>query len=222
MYFAFTINSFKLIFLVIYAVIYCLNGLINFITCILKTLITKRSLRNQETIIQNRPQPQKKRINIRCKKILEAWYQNNITHPYASKFELNELLLLTGIEERKIKRWLDNRRLKDTTKPRKLFTDDDNALLKNFFENFLSLLSYLVQKDCKKIQAWFARKRFIKKKLRTSVNKFIKAVKLDFTIIFNILFQFGILEQYIRESLFLEKRKEGRKKFKKLLNITIH
>ena len=99
-YFAFTINSFKLIFLVIYAVIYCLNGLINFITCILKTLITKRSLRNQETVIQNRPQPQKKRINIRCKKILEAWYQNNITHPYASKIELNELLLLTGIEER--------------------------------------------------------------------------------------------------------------------------
>jgi len=62
----------------------------------------------------------------------------------------------------------------------------------------------------------------LKKKLRTSVNKFIKAVKLDFTIIFNILFQFCILEQYIRESLFLEKRKEGRKKFKKLLNISIH
>ncbi len=79
---------------------------------------------------------------------------------------------MTGIEERKIKRWLDNRRLKDTTKPRKLFTDDDNALL-NFFENQychpgpadLSLLSNLVQKDCKKIQAWFARKRFIKIKI---------------------------------------------------------
>jgi hypothetical protein len=50
----------------------------------------------------------KTRIENRNKDILEAWFHNNISYPYASKCEISRLVLLTGIESKKIKRWLDN------------------------------------------------------------------------------------------------------------------
>ncbi len=57
-------------------------------------------------------------------------------HPYASKSEMNELHLLTGLEHIRIKRWLKNRRIKQSkteTKPRKLFTPGEKSILLDFF-----------------------------------------------------------------------------------------
>jgi hypothetical protein len=42
-------------------------------------------------------------IERRFKRILEAWYKDNMMHPYASKTELQELHLVTGLEKKKNK-----------------------------------------------------------------------------------------------------------------------
>jgi hypothetical protein len=70
---------------------------------------------------------------------------------------------------------LDNRRVKQSKtedKPRKLFSSEEKNILLSFFKNTsehpgsadLSILANLIEKDSKKIQQWFARQRFLKKK----------------------------------------------------------
>jgi hypothetical protein len=181
MFFEFTVNSFKFVFLIIYSLIHFIKFILNLPSNSLKSVI-KKSIRNQgsrensnEIIelskISKTIENKHSRINNRNKEILEAWYKNNITHPYASKNEIKELVLLTGLEENRIKRWLDNKRIKSKIKPRKLFTAEDTSILMKFFEKQtdhpgpadLTLLANLIQKDSKKIQSWFARQRFLKK-----------------------------------------------------------
>jgi hypothetical protein len=82
-------------------------------------------------------------------------------HPYASKTELQELHLVTGLEKKKIKRWMDNRRVKQSKtedKPGKLFSSEEKNILLSFFKNTsehpgpadLSMLANLIEKDSKK------------------------------------------------------------------------
>jgi hypothetical protein len=120
----------------------------------------------EKTLLETRssPKPKKKFIQKHLKEILEAWYRDNIMHPYASKSEMNELHLLTGLEHIRIKRWLENRRIKQSkteTKPRKLFTPGEKSILLEFFNNNsyfknnhpgpadISVLANLVGKDSK-------------------------------------------------------------------------
>ena len=130
----------------------------------------------EKTLLETRsiPKPKKKFIQKHSKEILEAWYRDNIMHPYASISEMNELHLLTGFEHIRIKRWLENRRIKQSkteTKPRKLFTPGEKSILLDFFNNNsnhhgpadISVSANLVGKDSKKIESWFSRQRFLKK-----------------------------------------------------------
>jgi hypothetical protein len=75
--------------------------------------------------------------------------------PYALKTELQEFHLVTGLEK-KIKRWLDNKRVKQSKtedKPRKLFSSEEKNILLSFFKNTsehpgpadLSMLANLIE-----------------------------------------------------------------------------
>jgi hypothetical protein len=178
-FFEFSVNFFKLIFLIIYSMIHCCNFILNLSSDILKNVIMKLKKNDgfkensQELIVTSKcaKKNTKEKISNRNKKILEAWYKNNNRHPYASKNKIKKLALLTGLQENKIKRWLDNTRINSKIKPRKLFTVEETSILINFFEKetdhpgpaVLTFLANLVQKDSKKVQAWFSRHRFVKK-----------------------------------------------------------
>lgn len=155
--------------------------LLNILSVFLKKFINGVNQRKQEEkkLLETQKECieklKKECIERRFKRILEAWYKDNMMHPYASKTELQELHLVTGLEKKKIKRWLDNRRVKQSKtedKPRKLFSSEEKNILLSFFKNTsehpgpadLSMLANLIEKDSKKIQQWFARQRFLKKK----------------------------------------------------------
>ena len=139
--FEITVNSFKICFLIFYVLIHCYNVTISIISNFLKSIINKENkiideVQESARWISESPAKHKKtRIENRNKDILEAWFHNNISCPYASKFEISRLVLLTGIESKKIKWWLNNKRNRSQIKPRKLFTDEDNAILMRFFDN---------------------------------------------------------------------------------------
>jgi dGTP triphosphohydrolase len=122
--------------------IHCFNFILNLSSDILKNVMKKFKRNNdfkensQDLIIISKcsKKKTKQRISNRNIEILEAWYKNNNRHPYASKNEINNLALLTGLQENEIKRWLDNTRINSKTKPRKLFTVEDTGILINFFE----------------------------------------------------------------------------------------
>ena len=58
----------------------------------------KKLLETQKECIEKL---KKECIKRRFKRILEAWYKDNMMHPYASKTELQELHLVTGLEKKK-------------------------------------------------------------------------------------------------------------------------
>jgi hypothetical protein len=59
----------------------------------------KKLLETQKECIEKL---KKECIKRRFKRILEAWYKDNMMHPYASKTELQELHLVTGLEKIKL------------------------------------------------------------------------------------------------------------------------
>ena len=110
---------------------------------------------------------------IDAKRILETWWENNKEYPFASKTDITELSIRTQLDEKKITNWLNNKRMRSKIleKPRKCFTENDKQILSNFFTtrtenpglNDLILLSKIINKDEKKIRAWFNRQRYQKK-----------------------------------------------------------
>jgi hypothetical protein len=96
--------------------IHCYNVTNSIISNFLKSIINKENKIRDELqesakgISENPAKHKKTRIENRNKDFLEAWFQNNIIYPYSSKCEISRLVLLTGIENKKIKRWLDNKR----------------------------------------------------------------------------------------------------------------
>jgi hypothetical protein len=48
---------------------------------------------------------------------------------------MQEIFSITGLSEKQIKRWLENKRSKLETKPYKCFTPDEKKILLEFFQN---------------------------------------------------------------------------------------
>lgn len=108
----------------------------------------------------------------KTKIILEKWFEENISHPYASKVTLFQLSLKTGVAEYKLQRWIEYKRTvtseKKNGKPYVYFSIEDKKILRNFFDNQckhpgpgdLTFLSKILEKDEKKIRTWFTNQRF--------------------------------------------------------------
>jgi hypothetical protein len=120
------------------------------------------------------PVKKKKRavLSFASKAVLENWFHENKSHPYAKKETLIQLSVKTGIPEFKIQRWIEHKRsvlTKDTNiKPHLYFSINDKKILVNFFQNQtshpgpgdLTLLSKILGKDEKKIREWFNNQRY--------------------------------------------------------------
>ncbi len=106
---------------------------------------------------------------------LERWFEANASHPYATQKDLFELHKRTSLEIKTIKRWLDNRRTKSKTNVHirtnckySHFLPAEKIYLNEFYSNKtrnpdskqIVLLADILQRNEKKIRAWFANKRF--------------------------------------------------------------
>jgi hypothetical protein len=116
--------------------------------------------------------------------MLEKWFEENISHPYASINTLSQLSLKTVLAEYKKQRWIEYQKTvlvkKKNLTPYLYFFKEDKKILYNFFQNQsfhpgpsdLTLLSKVLDRDEKKIRTWLNNQRF-KQKLKLNLNVLI-------------------------------------------------
>ena len=113
---------------------------------------------------------------------MENWLNKNISDPYAKANDINLLSTLTQLDGSIIRRWLENERrtkhLKRKITNKNYFTIEEKLVLHNFYEtkskhpgpqDLLNLQS-AINKDEKKIRAWFCRERYINNSNRVKIN----------------------------------------------------
>ena len=102
---------------------------------------------------------------------LENWFQSNQLHPYATNDEIRILAIKTNMDEKKIKKWIENKRARSNMEENsrfRYFTKNETTILKNYYNTKtkqpnpedLIILEKAIQKDKLKIRAWFNNQRF--------------------------------------------------------------
>ena len=110
------------------------------------------------------------KTSVHAKSVLDDWYKKHESYPYASAKDIDSLSLITNLEAKQIRRWLENKRKnkENSTKYREKFSMAEKTVLKTFFQTKsnhpgpqdLHYLQNCLNKDEKKIRAWFNHERF--------------------------------------------------------------
>ena len=108
---------------------------------------------------------------------LENWFSSKHLHPYATNTEITILALKTKMDEKKVKKWIENKRvrlkLKENSDSFKYFSKNDKGILRDYYNSKtklpgpedLMILENVIQKDKLKIRAWFNFQRFRENKI---------------------------------------------------------
>jgi hypothetical protein len=168
----------------------------NVIACLASKLtkIELVSMNSTEEIVTNnvmRPVPSKIEIDYKKskvhrstiskenKKVLNEWLQNNIDNPYALPHDIDYLIEQTGLSEKSIRVWLNNRRGKDKNLQTSYFSLNDKIKMIRFYQDVcnhpgpkdLENLSIELGKDWKRIRSFFNSERYAEK-------QFLKRAKI--------------------------------------------
>ena len=122
----------------------------------------------------------KEAIDKKSKLELEKWFESNKHNPYPTNNEVTILALKTNLNAKKVKKWIENKRTRSHFKTNNInqsnFNSDDKIILRKYFNTKtkhpgpeeLAILEWAINKDKKKIRAWFNSQRF-KEKINNNI-----------------------------------------------------